>query len=151
MDEIGDISAAMQVKLLRALQEKRFSPIGSNREVEVNLRIVAATNRNLEEMIKRGEFREDLFYRLNVLPIHLPPLRERKNDIEALASYFIERFNQHHHKKITHLSPEAMQILRLHSWPGNIRELGNVIEHAFVIETSNEITLSSLPTRFYKK
>jgi two-component system response regulator HydG len=145
LDEIGDISPGMQVKLLRALQEKKFTPVGSNREVEVNVRIVAATNRNLEEMIKKGEFREDLFYRLNVLPIQLPPLRERKNDIEALASYFIEKFNQHHHKNITHLAPDAMAILKGHSWPGNIRELENVIEHAFVIESSTEITPDSLP------
>jgi DNA-binding NtrC family response regulator len=145
LDEIGDVSAAMQVKLLRALQEKKFTPVGSNREVEVNVRIVAATNRNLEEMIKKNEFREDLFYRLNVLPIQLPPLRERKNDIEILATYFIEKFNQQHQKKITGLSKETMELLKAHSWPGNIRELENVIEHAFVIETTNEITPPSLP------
>ena len=145
LDEIGDVSPSMQVKLLRALQEKKFTPVGSNREVEVNLRIVAATNRNLEEMIKRGDFREDLFYRLNVLPIHLPPLRERKNDIEVLARYFIEKFNHHHHKNIVKLSPETNAILKAHSWPGNIRELENVIEHAFVIEARNEIYPSSLP------
>lgn len=145
LDEIGDICPAMQVKLLRALQEKKFTPVGSNREVEVNVRIVAATNRNLEDMIKKGEFREDLFYRLNVLPIQLPPLRDRKNDIEALATYFIEKFNQQHHKNISRLAPEAMELIKAHSWPGNIRELENVIEHAFVIESGNEITASSLP------
>jgi two-component system response regulator HydG len=145
LDEIGDVSAAMQVKLLRALQEKKFTPVGSNREVEVNVRIVAATNRNLEDMIKKNEFREDLFYRLNVLPIQLPPLRERKNDIEILATYFIDKFNQQHQKKITGVSKETMELLKAHSWPGNIRELENVIEHAFVIETTNEITPPSLP------
>ncbi|MGZ3707564.1 MAG: sigma-54-dependent transcriptional regulator [Bdellovibrionota bacterium] len=145
LDEIGDVSPAMQVKLLRALQEKKFTPVGSNREVEVNVRIVAATNRHLEEMIKKGEFREDLFYRLNVLPIQLPPLRERKNDIEVLSRYFIDKFNQQHRKNITGLSPEAMELIKAHAWPGNIRELENVIEHAFVIETSNELTPSSLP------
>ncbi len=145
LDEIGDISPGMQVKLLRALQEKKFTPVGSNREVEVNVRIVAATNRNLEEMIKKGEFREDLFYRLNVLPIQLPPLRERKNDIEVLAAYFVEKFNQQHRKNIRGLTPEAMDLLKAHSWPGNIRELENVIEHAFVIESEDEITPSSLP------
>jgi two-component system response regulator HydG len=145
LDEIGDISPAMQVKLLRALQEKKFTPVGANREVEVNVRIVAATNRNLEDMIKRGEFREDLFYRLNVLPIQLPPLRDRKNDIEALATYFIEKFNAAHRKNITGVSSEAMELLKAHGWPGNIRELENVIEHAFVIETSNQITPMSLP------
>lgn len=145
LDEIGDVSPAMQVKLLRALQEKKFTPVGSNREVEVNVRIVAATNRNLEEMIKKGEFREDLFYRLNVLPIQLPPLRDRKNDIAALTTYFIEKFNQQHHKNITGVNAEATELLKAHGWPGNIRELENVIEHAFVIETTTQITPSSLP------
>ncbi len=145
LDEVGDISPSMQVKLLRVLQEKTFSPVGSNREIEVSLRIVAATHRNLEEMIKKGQFREDLFYRLNVLPIQLPSLRERKNDIEALTSYFIEKFNRRHKKKIGNISPIAMNLLRAHHWPGNIRELENVIEHAFVIETTQAITPESLP------
>ncbi len=145
LDEIGDISAGMQVKLLRALQEKKFTPVGANREVEVNVRIVAATNRNLEEMIKANQFREDLFYRLNVLPIQLPPLRDRKNDIEALAQYFIEKFNQQHRKAVTGISSDAMDLIKSHSWPGNIRELENVIEHAFVIETSTQLTVDSLP------
>jgi len=145
LDEIGDIAPAMQVKLLRALQEKRFTPIGSNREVEVNVRIVAATNRHLEEMIKKNEFREDLFYRLNVLPIQLPPLRERKNDIKHLSEYFIDKFNSHYSKSISGLSPEAMELLMAHAWPGNIRELENVIEHAFVIETQSQLTPASLP------
>jgi DNA-binding NtrC family response regulator len=145
LDEIGDISAGMQVKLLRALQEKKFTPIGSHREVEVNVRIVAATNRNLEEMIKKGEFREDLFYRLNVLPVHLPPLRERKNDIEHLSKYFIDKFNHHHKKAITSITSQAMEVLKNHSWPGNIRELENVIEHAFVIESTDQIHPESLP------
>ena len=145
LDEIGDISAGMQVKLLRALQEKKFTPVGANREVEVNVRIVAATNRNLEEMIKANQFREDLFYRLNVLPIQLPPLRDRKNDIEALTKYFVDKFNQHHRKSITGIAADAMDLIKSHSWPGNIRELENVIEHAFVIETSTQITVDSLP------
>ncbi len=145
LDEIGDIAPAMQVKLLRALQEKRFTPIGSNREVEVNVRIVAATNRPLEEMIKKAEFREDLFYRLNVLPIHLPPLRERKNDIKHLSEYFIEKFNAQYLKNISGFAPEAMELLMNHAWPGNIRELENVIEHSFVIETQTQLTPASLP------
>jgi DNA-binding NtrC family response regulator len=145
LDEIGDISPAMQVKLLRVLQEKRFTPVGSNKEIEVNVRIIAATNRDLETMVKKGEFREDLFYRLNVLPIMLPPLRQRKDDIEHLANYFIEKFNQTHKKNIKSITKEAMDALKAYNWPGNIRELENVIEHAFVIETTNEITLSSLP------
>jgi DNA-binding NtrC family response regulator len=145
LDEIGDITAGMQVKLLRVLQEKKFTPVGANREVEVNVRIVAATNRNLEDMIKKGLFREDLFYRLNVLPIHLPPLRQRKKDIEALSKHFIDKFNLKHSKSITSITPEALDILKSHSWPGNIRELENVIEHSFVIETGSKITEDSLP------
>ena len=145
LDEIGDISAGMQVKLLRVLQEKKFTPVGSNREIEVNVRIIAATNRNLEEMIKKNEFREDLYYRLNVLPIFLPPLRERRDDIEHLAFHFVAKFNQMHRKNIKGITPAAMQLLRQHNWPGNIRELENVIEHAFVIENGDEISPMSLP------
>ncbi len=148
LDEIGDISPAMQVKLLRVLQEKKFMPVGSNREIEVNVRIVAATNRDLEKMIERGEFREDLFYRLNVLPIHLPPLVERKNDLDALMSYFIDKFNKEYNKSIRTIHPDALTALKNHPWPGNIRELENVIEHAFVLETSTQITLSALPETF---
>ncbi len=145
LDEIGELSPCMQVKLLRVLQEKTFFPVGSNREIEVSIRIVAATHRNLEEMIKKGQFREDLFYRLNVLPIQLPPLRERKNDIEALCEHFIDKFNRQHQKCIARASLAAMTLLKNHAWPGNIRELENVIEHAFVIENTNEITPESLP------
>ncbi len=145
LDEIGDISPGMQVKLLRALQEKRFTPVGSTREIEVNVRIVAATNRNLEQMIRDGQFREDLFYRLNVLPIVLPPLRERKNDLEPLTDHFVSKFNLRHGRAVQGFAPEALEALRNHSWPGNIRELENVVEHAFVIEASDLITQDSLP------
>lgn len=147
LDEIGEIPPSMQVKLLRVLQEKKFTPVGSNREIEMNVRIVAATNRNLEQMIKDGSFREDLFYRLNVLPIQLPALRERKNDIEALSRYFIDRFNQRYRKQIQGLSEEAMNLLKTHRWPGNIRELENVMEHAFVLETESLIQASSFPDK----
>ena len=145
LDEIGDISQALQVKLLRALQEQRFTPVGSNREVEVNVRIIAATNRNLEEMIKTGAFREDLFYRLNVLPIYLPPLRERKDDIPSLVKHFLEKFQALYGQKIQGLTDEAMALLLKYNWPGNIRELENVIEHAFVVESGNKIDAASLP------
>lgn len=145
LDEIGDISPALQVKLLRALQEQKFTPVGANREVEVNVRIVAATNRNLEEMIKRGEFREDLFYRLNVLPIYLPPLRERKDDILPLVQHFLDKFNGTYGHKIDGVSTEAGELLMKYNWPGNIRELENVIEHAFVIESEKTISAASLP------
>jgi two-component system response regulator HydG len=147
LDEIGEIPPSMQVKLLRVLQEKKFTPVGSNREIEMNVRIVAATNRNLEAMIKDGSYREDLFYRLNVLPIQLPPLRDRKNDIEELSKYFMDRFNQRYKKNIKGLSEDALTVLKMHRWPGNIRELENVMEHAFVLETGDEITVSSLPEK----
>jgi two-component system response regulator HydG len=150
LDEIGEIPPSMQVKLLRVLQEKKFTPVGSNREIEINVRIVAATNRNLETMIKDGSFREDLFYRLNVLPIQLPSLRERKNDIEALSKYFVDRFNHRYKKNIKGLNEEACAILKAHKWPGNIRELENVMEHAFVLEASDEITVDSLPEKLKK-
>ncbi len=147
LDEIGEIPPSMQVKLLRVLQEKKFTPVGSNREIEMNVRIVAATNRKLEAMIRDGSFREDLFYRLNVLPIQLPPLRERRNDIETLARYFIDKFNSRHKKAIVGLTEDTLEALKLHKWPGNIRELENVLEHAFVLETGERITLASLPEK----
>jgi DNA-binding NtrC family response regulator len=149
LDEIGDISPSMQVKLLRVLQEKTFTPVGSNREIQVNVRIIAATHRNLEAKVAEGTFREDLFYRLNVLAIELPPLRERKNDLEELAYHFIKVFGDHHHKSITSISEEAMHLLKNHPWHGNIRELGNVIEHAFVMESSSIITPASLPRNLH--
>ncbi len=145
LDEVGDLPAHMQVKLLRVLQEKVFSPVGSNREIPTNVRIVAATNRPLEEMMKSGSFREDLFYRLNVIPIFLPPLADRIDDLDSLVHIFIRKLNESHHKKILGISNEAMGALKKYSWPGNIRELENVIEHAFVLENENQISLISLP------
>ncbi len=147
LDEIGEIPPSMQVKLLRVLQEKKFTPVGSNREIEMNVRIVAATNRDLESMVKDASFREDLFYRLNVLPIKLPPLRERKNDIESLSKYFVDKFNLRYKKQIKGLDEQALAALRAHRWPGNIRELENVLEHAFVLESGNLITRESLPEK----
>lgn len=145
LDEMGDMPVMMQVKLLRVLQEKVFTPVGANREIETNVRIIAATNRPLEEMIKEGKFREDLFYRLNVFPIYLPSLRERKNDIEHLVNMFIRKFNQMHNKRIIGIAQDALACLKKYDWPGNIRELENIIEHAFILEMSNLLTLSSLP------
>jgi DNA-binding NtrC family response regulator len=147
LDEIGEIPPSMQVKLLRVLQEKKFTPVGSNREIEMNVRIVAATNRDLEAMVKDGSFREDLFYRLNVLPIKLPPLRERKNDIESLSRYFIDKFNLRYKKQIKGLTEDALSALKAHRWPGNIRELENVLEHAFVLESGGMISLEALPEK----
>ncbi|MDZ4676143.1 MAG: sigma-54 dependent transcriptional regulator [Oligoflexia bacterium] len=147
LDEVGDLSPNMQVKLLRVLQEKKFTPVGSNREIESDVRIIAATNRNLDEMIKSGQFREDLFYRLNVIPVVLPPLKDRKDDIDRLLTLFISKFNKSHAKEITGVTPDAVTALKKYEWPGNIRELENVIEHAFIIEGSNWITLTSLPEK----
>jgi len=145
LDEVGDMPVMMQVKILRVLQEKVFTPVGSNREISTNVRIVAATNRPLEEMIKAGTFREDLFYRLNVVPIFLPALADRKDDVENLINIFIKKFNQSHSKRISGVAVDALSALKKYQWPGNIRELENVIEHAFVLETNNVITLASLP------
>jgi two-component system response regulator HydG len=145
LDEVGDMPVMMQVKILRVLQEKVFTPVGSNREISTNVRIVAATNRPLEDMIKAGTFREDLFYRLNVVPIFLPALADRKDDVENLINIFIKKFNQSHGKRISGVAYDALSALKKYQWPGNIRELENVIEHAFVLETNNVITLASLP------
>lgn len=151
LDEVGDMPQLMQVKLLRVLQEKVFVPVGANREIETNVRIVAATNRPLEEMMKAGQFREDLFYRLNVIPIYLPSLIDRKDDIENLLNMFIKKFNIVHGKRITGLSADALQVLKRYDWPGNIRELENVVEHAFIMENSNVLTLRSLPESILAK
>ncbi|MBY0553695.1 sigma-54 dependent transcriptional regulator [bacterium] len=145
LDEVGDMPQLMQVKILRVLQEKLFTPVGSNREISTNVRIIAATNRPLEEMMKTGQFREDLFYRLNVVPIFLPQLSDRKGDLEVLIHIFIRKFNQVHNKRVTGISADALTVLKKYNWPGNIRELENVIEHAFVLESTNSICLGSLP------
>lgn len=145
LDEIGELKPEMQVKLLRALQEKKFTPVGSNREVKTNARIIAATNRNLEKMMEDQDFREDLFYRLNVMPIFLPPLRERSDDIPELALSFLEKFSKTHAKAIHSIEPECLDLMKKYRWPGNIRELENVIERAFIIENSQVMTVSSLP------
>jgi two-component system response regulator HydG len=150
LDEIGDISAAMQVKLLRVLQEKTFMPVGSNREIKVDVRIIAASHKPFEEMIKEGTFREDLFYRLNVLPVYLPPLRERKTDIPHLVNHYINYFNSVHNLKVKGAEPEALEVLSNYSWPGNIRELRNIIEHCFIMESSDMIHVNSLPAIVFK-
>jgi transcriptional regulator with PAS, ATPase and Fis domain len=145
LDEIGDTSQATQVKLLRVLQDHAFTPVGSNREIKSDVRVVAATNRDLEKAIREGKFREDLYYRLNVMPIFLPPLRERQGDIPALVHHFIDKFNQEHSSHIQGLTPEALHTLESFHWPGNIRELENAIEHAFVVESQDHISYFSLP------
>lgn len=145
LDEIAELKPEMQVKLLRVLQEKVFTPVGSSREMKSNARIVAATNRNLERMMSEGQFREDLFYRLNVMPIFLPPLRERTDDVPELVQHFIKKMAKQHHRDIHNIQPEALAILKSYQWPGNIRELENAIERCFIMESSNVITVSSLP------
>jgi Nif-specific regulatory protein len=127
LDEIGDISSSAQVKLLRVLQEREFERVGGSKTIKVNVRLVAATNRNLEQMVKDGKFREDLYYRLNVIPIDLPPLRERGDDIKQLVNFFLER-SMKNHKKIVTITDEAMEALCSYPWPGNVRELENTIE-----------------------
>lgn len=145
LDEIGDISSSMQVRLLRVLQEKEYTPVGSNKEIKTDVRIVAATNRPLEALIAEGKFRADLFYRLNILPINLPPLRARPSDVPMLVSYMLEKFNKKHQRSIQAIAPAALNYLSLYQWPGNIRELENVIEHAFILENSATIQVGSLP------
>lgn len=145
LDEIGDLPLPMQVKLLRALQEQKITPIGSNREFQVDVRIIAATNQNLETMMANGNFRSDLYYRLNVMPVYLPPLRDRKEDIPALIEHFVSKFNQKHNRQITGASKECLEKVCQYEWPGNIRELENAIEHAFIFEQNQELSFSSFP------
>ena len=145
LDEVGDMSLNIQTKLLRVLQEREFEKVGGEKTIKVDVRIIAATNKDLKEEVAKGRFREDLFYRLNVVEIRLPPLRERMDDLPLLVAHFIEKFNQQTGKKITGLSTEAMNILTRYSWPGNIRELEHVIEHAFVKCNKTSILPKHLP------
>jgi len=145
LDEIGDISQALQVRLLRVLQEHEYESLGGNRTIQTEARIIAATNRNLKQLIKEGAFREDLYYRLNVINFTLPPLRERKDDIPHLSYHFIERFNKIHNKNISGFSSDALSLLIAYSWPGNIRELENVIERSCILCGGDTIRLSDFP------
>ena len=145
LDEIAEVPLALQVKFLRAIQEKEVTPLGSSRPVKVDVRIIAASNRNLEEEVKKGTFRDDLFYRLNVVPIHLPPLRERREDIPLLIEHFIATFSTEYKVEPKKVAPEALEKLVSYPWPGNIRELQNVIERMFALSQSKEITLADLP------
>ena len=146
LDEVGDIPLALQPKLLRVLQEQEFERLGGTRTHQVDVRLVAATNRNLVEMVKRNEFRSDLYYRLNVFPIPLPPLRERREDIPALVEHFVEIYARRMDKQIEHISPETMAALTSYQWPGNIRELQNFIERSVIVTSGSvlEPPLSSL-------
>jgi len=145
LDEIGDIAPAVQVRLLRVLQEKTFERVGGNESIKVNIRVIAATARNLEESLEKGGFREDLFYRLNVFPIYLPALRERRSDIILLADHFLHKYNEAYGKKIKRISTPAINMMMSYHWPGNVRELENCIERAVLTSTDDVLYGYSLP------
>ena len=145
LDEIGDTSPALQVKLLRAIQEKEIEPLGSTKPVKVDVRIICATNKDLLKLVKEGKFREDLYYRINVIKLSLPPLKERREDIPLLIEHFITKYNAIMGKNITGITEDAMDILMNYSYPGNIRELENIIEHAFVLSKGSVIDVDDLP------
>jgi len=145
LDEIGEMSAVMQVKLLRVLQERRFRRVGGLEELQADIRVIAATNQDLAKAVQDGRFREDLFYRINVIPIALPPLRERREDIPLIAEHFLAKYREQMDKQIAGISREALELLMQHEWPGNIRELENIIERAVALETTKTILPDSLP------
>ena len=145
LDEIGDLSTAFQVRLLRVLQEKTFQPLGGTKPLRSDVRVIAATNQNLAELVRQGTFRQDLFYRVNVVCLDLPPLRHRKEDIPMLVDHFIGRMKRIHGKAVSGISQEALSLLMFHDYPGNIRELENIIEYAFVICPEGELGLQCLP------
>jgi two-component system response regulator PilR (NtrC family) len=144
LDEISELPLLMQVKLLRVLQDKEFKRVGGTEDIRVDVRIISATNKDLEEAVKEKRFREDLFYRLNVIQIKLPPLRDRKEDIQILASHFLKKYSEELNKNILKISPEALQILLSYEYPGNVRELQNIIERAVALESSQELTAHNL-------
>jgi len=145
LDEIGDLPSQTQVKLLRVIQERQFERLGSSKPISVDVRIITATNRNLEKLIEEGKFREDLFYRINVFPVFVPPLRERRNDIPGLADHFIEKFNKENGTGVKRITTAAINMLMVYSWPGNVRELENVIERGCILSTDGVIHSYNLP------
>src|SRR5580692_6822829 len=145
LDEVGDMSLRTQAKVLRALEEQRFEPVGAGASVQVDVRVVAATNKNLDEEIERGNFREDLFYRLNVIPFHVPPLRDRREDIPLLADYFLREFTTAYGRKPKELTPAAYQLLQEHHWPGNVRELRNLIERIVILNPQVRVDARHIP------
>jgi two-component system response regulator PilR (NtrC family) len=147
LDEIGNMNLAMQVKLYRVLQEGKVRPLGSTEEIDVDVRVIAATNKDLEKAIAAGEFREDLFYRLSVIPLHVPSLRDRREDIPLLARHFLESFRISMSRAVDSISPEAMRRLESYDWPGNVRELENTLERAVALESGREISVAVLPDR----
>ncbi|MBW2108633.1 MAG: sigma-54-dependent Fis family transcriptional regulator [Deltaproteobacteria bacterium] len=145
LDEIGDMSPNLQVKLLRVLQEQKFERVGGTRTLEIDVRIIAATNKNLINAVNKGTFRQDLYYRLNVIPMKVPPLRMRKSDIPLLIDFFIKKFNKQTRKRITGLAQEAQDVLMAYRWPGNVRELENLIERLVILSNGDSITLEDIP------
>jgi two-component system response regulator AtoC len=145
LDEIGEMAPALQAKLLRFLEEKTFKRVGGVADIRVDVRVIAATNRNLEDEVKKGRFREDLYYRLNVLPIVLPPLRARAEDVPSLVHYFVDAFNREFRKKVRGVTAEAMRRLQTYGWPGNIRELRNAVERAMLLVEGTELTADQFP------
>ncbi|KUO53323.1 MAG: hypothetical protein APF76_08750 [Desulfitibacter sp. BRH_c19] len=150
LDELGELPLYLQAKLLRVLQNRTIERVGGNSEIKIDVRIVAATNRDIEKMVADGQFREDLYYRLNVIPLYIPPLRARRDDISLLVDYFIYKYNEFLKKTIKTIHPEALEILKLYNWPGNVRELENAIEYACNFEQSNLIMPASLPLRILR-
>jgi transcriptional regulator with GAF, ATPase, and Fis domain len=145
LDEIGDISVEVQIKLLRVLQERTFERVGSSEPLKVDVRIIAATHQDLETLMRQGKFRDDLFYRLNVLPILLPPLRQRAEDVPELAQHFLRIYSARMNKQVTGIDDDALALLKAYSWPGNIRQLENAIQHAVVIAEKPQVTIEELP------
>ncbi|MCD6319213.1 MAG: sigma 54-interacting transcriptional regulator, partial [Candidatus Desulfofervidaceae bacterium] len=151
LDEIGDISPAMQVKLLRVLQEKEFEPLGAIRPVKADVRVICATNKDLARLVEEGKFREDLYYRINVIKIELPPLSKRREDIPLLIDHFIRRHNAKSRKSVIGVSDEVLQLLMKYEFPGNVRELENIIEHAFILCRGAVIQLEHLPKEIVER
>lgn len=145
LDEIGDVSPNIQLKLLRVLEEREIERVGGGRPIDIDVRVITATHRDIEKLVEEGEFREDLLYRLHVIPIELPPLRERRGDIELLVEHFLDRLGDRTRSEVTGIAPDAMEALKAYDWPGNVRELENSIEHAMVFAEGEEITLDALP------
>jgi two-component system, NtrC family, response regulator PilR len=151
LDEIGEMSLSMQVKLLRVLQERKFRRVGGTDELAVDTRVIAATNKNPSKLVAEGKFREDLYYRVSVIPVEIAPLRERKEDIPLLAEHFLKKFNIQMQRSILRISDEAMRCLEQHDWPGNVRELENTIERAVAFETTEEIKIERLPPKISRR
>jgi two-component system response regulator HydG len=151
LDEIGELGLPIQAKILRVLQAREFEPVGSNRTQKVDVRIITATNRDLETMVREGRFRDDLYYRLNVFPLVLPPLRERLEDLPVLADFFLKKYGEKNRRGVIPLAPEALRAFRRYSWPGNIRELENVIERGVIVCQGNVLTLENLPAALQQR